>query len=196
MSRELSNLEVLIEKIKQADGEGDEVSFDDILDKIGRRSFAPLLLVAGIITVAPIIGDIPGVPTIMGVFVLLTTGQLLSGQEYFWLPDWILKRSAEKKKLNKGMDWMVKPAKFIDRWSKPRLTFFTKGTGHYVIAGVCFLIALAMPVMELIPFSANLAGIAFILFGLSLITQDGFIALLALLFALSTFGIVMYGIIS
>lgn len=194
MSRELSNLEELIEKIKRADGEGDEVSFDDILDKIGRRSFAPLLLVAGIITVAPIIGDIPGVPTIMGIFVLLTTGQLLFGQEYFWLPDWILKRSAEKKKINKGMDWMVKPAKFIDRWSKPRLTVFTQGTGHFVIAGVCFLIALAMPVMELIPFSANVAGIAFILFGLSLITQDGFIALLALIFALGTFGIIVYGI--
>lgn len=194
MSRELSNLEELIEKIKEADGKGDEVSFDDILDKIGRRSFAPLLLVAGIITVAPIIGDIPGVPTLMGIFVMLTTGQLLFGREYFWLPDWILKRSAEKKKIKKGMNWLIKPAKFIDKWSKPRLTVFTKGTGHYVIATVCFLIAFAMPMMEVIPFSANIAGAAFIFFGLSLITHDGILALLALVFALGTFGIVVYGI--
>ncbi len=194
MSKELSNLEELIEQIKKADGRGDDVSFDDILDKIGRRSFAPLLLLAGIITVAPIIGDIPGVPTIMGIFVLLTTGQLLFGREHFWLPQWILKRSAEKKKIKKGMDWLVKPAKFIDKWSKPRLTVFTKGTGHFVIAGVCFLTALAMPMMEVIPFSANVAGLAFTLFGLSLITHDGILAVLALVFALGTFGIVVYGI--
>lgn len=195
MSREYSNLEELIEKIKEADGDGEEVSFDDILDEIGRRSFSPLLLLAGIITVAPLIGDIPGVPTIMGIFVLLTTGQLLFGREQFWLPQWILQRSADQEKLNKGMDWLMKPAKFIDKWSKPRLKVFTHGTGHYVIAAVSFLIALAMPILEFIPFSANLAGAAFILFGFSLITQDGILALLALMFALGTFGIVVYGIL-
>lgn len=195
MSKEVSNLQELIDQIKKADGKGSEVSFDDILDKIGRRSFAPLLLLAGIITVAPIIGDIPGVPTIMGIFVLLTTGQLLFGRDHFWLPNWILKRSAEKEKINKGMDWLMKPAKFIDKWSKPRLTIFTKGTGHYVIASVCFLIALAMPMMEVIPFSANVAGAAFTFFGLSLITHDGVLASLALIFALGTFGIVIYGIL-
>lgn len=195
MSKELSNLEELIEEIKKVDGEEGVVSFDDILDKIGRRSFAPLLLLAGIITLAPLIGDIPGVPTIMGIFVLLTTAQLLIGKDHFWLPDWILKRSAEKEKINKGMDWLEKPAKFIDKWSKPRVTVLTKGTGHFVIAGVCFLIALAMPVMEVIPFSANVAGAAFTFFGLSLITHDGILASLALAFALGTFGIVIYGIL-
>lgn len=194
MSQELSNLEELINKIKNADGEGDEVSFDDILDKIGRRSFAPLLLLAGLITAAPLIGDIPGVPTIMGVFVLLTTGQLLFGRDRFWLPDWILNRSAEKEKIEKGMDWMEKPAKFIDKWSKPRLKFFTHGAGHYVIAAVCFIIALAMPTMEVIPFAANVAGLAYLLFGMSLITHDGVLVILALTFALGTFGIVAFGI--
>lgn len=194
MSRELSNLEELLDRIKNADGKKGKVSFDDILDEVGRRSFAPLLLLAGIITAAPVVGDIPGVPTIMGIFVLLTTGQLLSKREHFWLPEWILKRSADKEKIQKGMDWMVKPAKFIDKWSKPRLTLFTHGTGHYVIAAVCMLIALAMPMMEVIPFSANVAGIAFTLFGLSLITHDGILAILALVFALGTFGIVLFGI--
>lgn len=194
MSRELSNLEELLDRIKNADGKKGKVSFDDILDEVGRRSFAPLLLLAGIITAAPVVGDIPGVPTIMGIFVLLTTGQLLFKREHFWLPEWILKRSADKEKIQKGMDWMVKPAKFIDKWSKPRLTLFTHGTGHYVIAAVCMLIALAMPMMEVIPFSANVAGIAFTLFGLSLITHDGILAILALVFALGTFGIVLFGI--
>lgn len=194
MSKKLTNLEELLSEIKNADAKDGEVSFDNILEKIGRRSFAPLLLLAGIIIVAPVIGDIPGVPTIMGIFVLLTTGQLLFGREQFWLPKWMLNRSVKKEKLNKGMDWMLKPAKFIDRLSKPRFGVFTHGAGHYVIAAISLLIALAMPMMEVIPFSANLAGIAYVLFGLSLITHDGILALLALLFALGTFGIIIFGI--
>lgn len=53
---------------------------------IGRRSFGPLLLMAGLIILAPVVGDIPGVPSIMGVFIVLVSVQLLIGQEHFWLP--------------------------------------------------------------------------------------------------------------
>lgn len=193
MSKELSTLEELLDRIKDADSDSGEVTFDDILDEIGKRSFAPLLLLAGIITVAPIVGDIPGVPTVMGIFVLLTTVQLLLKREHFWLPDWILNRSMDKEKIDKGVDWFYKPAQFIDRWSKPRLTVFTHGTGHYVIASICLL--MTMPMMEVIPFSANIAGIAFTIFGLSLITHDGVLALIALFFALGTFGILLFGLL-
>lgn len=195
MSEKFSNLEELLDQIKKAGEKNDEVTFDNILDKIGRRSFAPMILLAGVIISAPVIGDIPGVPTIMGAFVVLTTVQLLLQRDHFWMPDWILKRSADKEKIKKGIDWLYKPARYIDRLLKPRLTLFTHGAGHYTIAVVSFLMALCLPVMEVIPFSANVAGIAFILFGLSLITHDGFIALLALLFALGTFGIVVFGIL-
>lgn len=194
MSEELSTLEELLDRIKNAEGEDGEVTINDILDKVGRRTFAPLLLLAGVITVAPLVGDIPGVPTIMAIFVILTTAQMLFRREHFWLPAWILKRSMKKENIDKGLGWLYKPAQFIDRWSKPRLTVFTYGMGHYVIAAICFCIALVMPIMEVIPFSANAAGGAFIIFGLSLITHDGILALIALLFALGTFGIVIFGV--
>lgn len=38
----------------------------DVLDIIGHRSFGPLLLFAGIVMLAPVVGDIPGVPVLMG----------------------------------------------------------------------------------------------------------------------------------
>lgn len=41
------------------------------MDEVGRKSFGPLLLLAGLNMTAPVIGDIPGVPVILGVFVLL-----------------------------------------------------------------------------------------------------------------------------
>jgi hypothetical protein len=48
--------------------------------------------------------------------------------------------------------------------------------------------------MELIPFSANGAGIALIAFGLALITHDGLLAVLALAITLGTFTLIFYNL--
>lgn len=194
MEKQPAKMEGLLDQIKEARGKNGNVAINDILDVVGRRSFSPLLLLAGIITLAPLIGDIPGVPTIMGIFVMLTTSQILIGQDHFWLPEWILHRSIKQEKLEKGINWMYKPVKFIDRWTKPRWTVFVKGAGQTVIAAMCLLISLAMPIMEFIPFSANIAGVAFTLFGLALITHDGLLALIALISALGTFGFIIYSL--
>lgn len=37
---------------------------------VGRRSFGPTLLLAGLVTLAPIVGDIPGVPVLIRWFAL------------------------------------------------------------------------------------------------------------------------------
>lgn len=173
------NLEHLLEEIGTTAAKTDEVSLGDIMNLLGRRSFGPLLLIAGVITLAPIIGDIPGVPTTMGVFVFLLAIQLMVRRDYFWLPEWILKRSVEPEKIRKTLKWFRKPARFFDRYLKPRLKIFSEGFAVYVIAAVSLIIAVAMPVMEFIPFSANIAGVALTALGLSLITRDGLLALLA-----------------
>ncbi len=195
-NREPANLEELLDKIEEAADQGsDHITLEDILNVVGRRSFGPLLLVAGIITLAPVIGDIPGVPSIMGMIVFLIAIQLLLRIEHFWLPGWLLKRSIEQKKLKKGLKWVRKPAQFIDRYVKQRLNKFTTGTATYVIAIVCMIIALAMPVMELVPFSANGAGLALTAFGLSIIGHDGLLAIIAFSFTIITGGVVIYSLL-
>lgn len=195
MDQEITSLEQLLERISKVKNEEGKVSFEEILDKVGRKSFAPLLLLAGLVTLAPIIGDIPGMPTLMAIFVVLTAVQLLLQKEHFWLPDWLLKRSVSHEKLAKALDWMKRPAKYFDKVSHSRLDVLTKGGGMYVIAISCILIALAMPVMEFIPFSANGAGAALTAFGLSLISQDGYLALFALLVTATTFGVIIYNLV-
>ena len=172
--------------------EHEKVTLDALLDAVGRRSFGPLLLMAGLITLAPLVGDIPGVPTIMGIFVVLTAGQLLFHRDHFWLPGWMLKRSVKRKKLCKALDWLRKPARWVDRWLKPRLTIFIRTAGVHVIAAVSVAIGLAMPAMEFVPFSANGAGAALTAFGLSLIADDGLLAVIALVITVGTFGFVGY----
>ena len=176
---EPTNLEQLLDRISKAAREKGPVSVNDILNVLGRRSFGPVLLAAGLVTLAPLIGDIPGVPTIIGAVVFLMAIQLLLGRKHFWLPYWLLRRSVERDKLCKGLEWMRSSARFIDRFLRPRLTVFADDAAVYAIAVICLVIAATMPVMELVPFSANAAGIVLTIFGLSLIARDGLLALIA-----------------
>jgi hypothetical protein len=182
----------LLDQVEDTARSGDRVSVEMILKAVGRRSFGPMLLLVGLVTLAPLIGDIPGVPTLMGVSLLLTAGQLLVGREQIWLPQWILSRSVSPEKLCKAIKAIRKPSRFVDRWLKPRLEPMIRGVGFYFVATVCVLIAALMPFMELIPFSANGAGIALTAFGLAVLARDGLLALVALVVILGTFGFVAY----
>ncbi len=181
------SLTELVEKISDAADHREKITVDNILDSVGRRSFGPILVVTGLITVAPLIGDIPGMPTIMGTIIVLTAVQLLFGKDHFWLPQFILKRSVSHDKLCKAVNWLRKPAHFLDRFTKPRITFLTKKAGVKIVSLVSIIIAGALPAMEFIPFSANLAGFAFTMFGLSLIAHDGLLALISFLATIGIF---------
>lgn len=189
------NLEQLLEKLLEAAEEEEKVSVKSLFEAVGRRSFGPVLLLTGIVALAPVIGDIPGMPTLIGLVVLLVTVQLLFGKSHFWLPQWLLKREVSSSKLKKSIGWMKKPAKFIDRLIRPRLQWFVKGASVKVIAATSAAIALAMPMMEIVPLTANVAGAALAAFGLALIAGDGLLALIALVLSVSTIGLAVANIL-
>ena len=141
---------------------------------------------------APVVGDIPGVPVLMGLIVILAAGQFLLGREHVWMPGWLLRRSAEDRKICKAVSWLRPAARVIDRWSKPRLTQMTRGAGFFVIGVACVVIAAATPLMEVVPMSANVAGLAITAFGVALIAADGAVALIAIAFSAVTFAIIVY----
>lgn len=176
---EYRNLEQLLTRIATITKESESIQFDEILEAVGERSFGSIILLTGIITLTPLVGDIPGVPSIMGLIVFLIAIQLLVGREKLWLPEFIVKRSVKKEKLHKAVKRVLPTARFIDRFLKPRLTLLTSDTMMYVIAIICIGIAAVMPVMEFVPFSANIAGIALTTFGLSIIARDGLLAMIA-----------------
>ncbi len=186
-----TNMEQLLEQIRESATESGQVSVNAILNSVGQRSFGPVVLLAGLITLAPLIGDIPGVPTILGMVVVLTLGQLLFRRHSIWLPSWIAVRSVPRDKLLKGLDWLQKPARFLDRWTGPRMVFLVEGPGLYVMALICMAVALAMPLMEVVPFSANGAGAALMAFGLAIVARDGVLAILATSLTLVTGWIVV-----
>ncbi len=193
MPRRFTRLKQLLVLIGYAAYGQDKITVGNIIEVIGSRSFGPLLLLIGIILFSPLSG-IPGMPTTMGVFLLLLALQLLFGRKYFWLPDWLLKRSVTRTRLDKSLKWMRPVSGFIDRFLEPRLTVFTNGPGMYAIALICMVIAVCLPIMELIPFSASAAGAVLTFFGLSLISDDGLFALVAFGLTAFTAGTAIYAL--
>ena len=181
----------LLDRVEEAADAHDPASLGDVLDIIGHRSFGPLLLFAGIVMLAPVVGDIPGVPVLMGLIVILTAGQFLLRRDHFWLPGWLSRRSVSRSKICTGLRWIRPVARLLDRWSRPRLTWMTHGAGVVVIATASVVIAAATPLMEVVPFSANVAGLAITAYGIALIASDGLVAILALAFSTGTFYLIV-----
>lgn len=186
------SLTELIGRVEEAPEHDGRTTLDEILDTLGERAFGPLLVLAGLVAVAPFLGDLPGASTLIGVFVLLVSGQLLLGREQPWLPAWLLDMSVKTRTLVKTMGWLHRPARFVDGLLRPRLGWIVRGTGRYVIAGFSIAIAATMPFMEVVPFSANVAGLALVVLGLSLLVGDGLVAMLGLLFTGGALGMVVY----
>lgn len=174
-----------------AGGDGDRISLEAMLTAMETVPFGSLLLVAGLVTLMPILGDIPGVPTTMGLLVILGSSQLLLGRETLWLPRWVRERTVKASIVKTALRWLRPVARATDRVLRPRLDLFVQGVATYVIAVTTLLVGVVMPLMEFIPFSANLAGVVLTTFGLALIVRDGLLALVTLVLIAIAVGLVV-----
>lgn len=181
------NLEQMLDRLKESSEKEGKVSIEAMMEAVGRRSFGPLILVVGLISMSPLSG-IPTLPSIMGIMVALIAGQLLFGRDHFWLPQKILKRTIDHEKLCKALKKLRPGARFIDRFIHPRLCFMTQDLGGYVIAGICVVIGLTMPPLEILPFLATTAGFALTVFGLALIAHDGALAIAGVVMSVGVIG--------
>ncbi|NOT43412.1 MAG: exopolysaccharide biosynthesis protein [Acidobacteria bacterium] len=191
---EVHSVEDVLDRICSAAESRERTSIQDVLDLIGTRSFGPLVLLAGLVLMAPLVGDIPGVSTLTGLVVALTAGQFLVGRNHIWLPKWLLRRSAESASVEKAVSWLRPVARWLDRISRARMRWLTQGAGLFVIALACVIIATTTPLMEVVPFSAIVAGLALTSYGLALIASDGLLAAVALACSVATGGL-LFGVL-
>jgi hypothetical protein len=173
-----ADMEEVLNRIEAAAANRAHISIEEMMNAVGHRTFGPLVLLVGLILITPLSG-VPGMPTLMGLLVLLTLGQLLVGREHFWLPRWLVQRQIPQQKLVRGLTMLRPAARRVDSVIRPRLTPLASGPGLYVMALACILISLVMPVTELVLFSSSIAGLILMVFGLAMISRDGLVALLA-----------------
>ena len=91
-----------------------------------------------------------------------------------------------------ALQWVKRPARAVDRLLKPRLRIMTHAGGIHAIAILSIVIAATMPPLEIVPFAATAAGFALTAFGLSLIAEDGLVALIALILTAGVAGLVVF----
>ncbi len=185
-------LQDLMDVIADAgNGESEKVSVEDILNRVGTRSFGALLLAPSLLVVTPLSG-IPGVPTTAAIIIILICLQFLSGMHTVWLPKWILRAKVSRRKLDRAMDSAKPVARVIDKVIRPRLGFLINRVTFSLVALVCAVLAATMPPLEILPFTATATAFIITLFALSILVRDGVLALIAL--AATAFATVAFAI--
>ncbi|WP_084398931.1 exopolysaccharide biosynthesis protein [Henriciella aquimarina] len=167
---------VLERTINEIDGE--KITFGDVLDLFGDRSFGPVIAFLGLLVVLPPLGAIPGLPALIGFVIILFSFQIILGAKHIWVPQFVEKRSIPKDKLE-AADKRARPwLKRIDRLISERLEFMTGRISVFFAAVVVTLLSLLMIPLELVPFAVAAPGAAIVLFGLAFIARDGVLMLL------------------
>src|SRR5690554_1175193 len=108
-----NNLEEVLDQIEwSADTDHQQIMVEEIISAVGTRSFAPLLVLVGIMIASPLSG-IPLFPSLTAIIVLLISAQMLIGKKHFWLPAWLLRRTVPQDKMTTAVKWLRPPARFV-----------------------------------------------------------------------------------
>ncbi|WP_010141696.1 exopolysaccharide biosynthesis protein [Oceanicola sp. S124] len=172
----LRSLGDILDKLDCA-AEEDRVSIGDVVDEVGTRAFAPIILVPALILVSPLSG-IFGLPTIGATFIFLITVQKLLGREHVWLPKILKRREVAGHRLKKAISWLRKPCGWVDRRTHTRLTALVSRPANLVTLLVILAICLLIPGLELLPMVTSIFATAISLFAIGLLTRDGLFTLL------------------
>ena len=157
---------------------GESVAVGDVVEALGHRSFAALMLIFALISTSPASG-IPGVTTLVAAIVFLLAAQMTLGRDCVWLPGAVTKRRIETGRLRKGIGWLRRPVEFLERFLRPRLAFLYHRPWVYLPLLLILGLTLAMPLMEAIPTSGSIASAVIAVFAAGLLTKDGTLALLS-----------------
>jgi hypothetical protein len=163
---------------------GDSVTVQEIVDELGHRSFAALMLVPSLIAASPA-SAIPGLTATVALIVAIMVVQMLLGRDHAWLPGFLADRRIPTGRLCQAVRWLRRPAHFVERLLKPRLTVLVKRPGLYLPLLVVLAITLVMPFLEVIPTTGSIASTAIALFAAGLLTRDGLVVLIGLAFVLA-----------
>ncbi|WP_136636263.1 exopolysaccharide biosynthesis protein [Pseudooceanicola onchidii] len=153
-------------------GTGDTVTIREILEEIGVRSFAPMILVPALILVSPLSG-IFGLPTIGATFMLLVTLQKLLGRRHVWLPEFLKRRKIATHRLKKAVSWLRKPCRWIDNRTHKRLTMLVSRPANIATLLTIVAICSVIPFLEVLPMVTSIFAGAISMFSIGLLARDG-----------------------
>ncbi len=165
--------ELLVRAVK---GESEKVAVGEIIDALDARSFGLAVLLFSLPSVVPMP---PGVPTVVGIILLIVSIQMVIGREDLWLPGILSKRTFDRKSLVSAFTGLAPKLAVIERVMKPRLLFMTGRVGSIFI-GVIVLVMAFVLVLPLPPGGNFPPALACAVLGMGLAQRDGAIVLIGL----------------
>ena len=168
----------------EAAAHGGSITVQEVVDELGNRSFAALMLVFSLISTSPA-SAIPGITTVVAAIVFILVVQMIAGRKSVWLPGFVTRREMSTEKLCKGVGWLRKPVRFVERFLKKRMTLLLHRPWLWLPLLLILALTLFMPLMEVIPTSGSIASAVIALFAASLLTRDGLLAGASLLLMLA-----------
>lgn len=159
---------------------GESIAVEEVVQQLGRKSFASLMLVFSLISLSPA-SAIPGVTATVAAIVFILVVQMIAGRDCVWLPGFIIRRRMSTEKLCKGIGWLRRPVRFVERYMKPRLTLLLRRPWIWLPLILVLGLTLFMPFMEAIPTSGSVASAVIAFFAAGLLTRDGALVLASLI---------------
>ncbi len=146
---------------------------------------------AGVFVVASLVSPLSGIPglsSLGGLTIALIALQILLGRQTIWLPDFVLRRQVSAERLQRALARLDRAAAFVDRRSVTRAEWIFAFPGRQLALTTCLLCGLAMPFLELVPFSATTLALVVSILASALLVRDGVLAALGL----GSFGLAVF----
>jgi len=170
-----SLLDRLCETVSCNPDEGAErVTLGDVLDKVGRRSYGPILLLIGLFSVSPLTA-IPGTTWAAAAVTFLVACQMLIGRPNPWLPQAARETRVSRRLLVGGVNKVRPFAQRVDALLKPRLEFLSHAPFVALVALMVMAAAVVTIPLGFVPFAPIAPGLAVVLFGLGMTARDGLV---------------------
>src|SRR5688572_7117905 len=158
-------------------GEGDRITFRDVLSELQHRAFGFTLLIFALPCCLPMP---PGLPTVCGVAIVIIALNLIAARRRLWLPSVIADKSVTRADLKRVVDRVAPYLERLEKICKPRFPIVTDPVGKVLIGIVIF--ALGFIMILPIPFLGNMPpGFAASVIAIGMTERDGLVVLIGTL---------------
>lgn len=150
--------------------DSDFFSISNLIDVLGERSFGLVLLLMALPN-ALLIASIPGLSSVFGIIMALTSFQMILRFRTIWLPATIRNKIYTKDQLKKVVNISTSFLTYIEHFLRPRILTLSTALFEPLLGLVILLnsIWITLP----IPFGNFLPGVATVVLSLGIITKDG-----------------------
>ena len=169
------------------------LSLHAIMDRLDERAFGAALFLLALPCAIPFLYL---VPQIVSLPMMALTLQMLAGRQEPWLPEKFGSRKIDKAGLTRMAKFGRKWFGWLERFSRPRLTWLTGHAAERLVA--VFLTIFCASILLPLPLTNTTPGIAVAIACFGLMSRDGLLVIMGLIIgalwvSLLVFGLIFFG---